>query len=141
MTLYFYTGLSGYPLTSAPLVPGAVPLEEQGRYESSRNFDDTVQYYYRKFRGTGLARWKNIVNLPTVRAKHLQSKHTRGLDAGGHRGAVGAHLEERHSCARSWRQSSSQVLHPLAVSIPQLSEHACCEISAVRRSFVTGQSQ
>ena len=73
--------------------------------------------------------------------EHLQSEHTRGLDAGGHRGAVGAHLEERHSCARSWRQSSSQVLHPPAVSIPQLSEHACCEISAVRRSFVTGQSQ
>ena len=64
------------PRTSAPLVPGATPLEEPGRYESSRNFDDTVQYYYRKFRGTGLARWKNIVNLPTVRAKHLQSKQT-----------------------------------------------------------------
>ena len=73
--------------------------------------------------------------------EHLRSEHTRCSDAGGHRGAVGAHLEERHSCARSWRQSSSQVLHPPAVSIPQLSEHACCEISAVRRSFVTGQSQ
>ena len=71
------TTLTEDPLTSAPLVPGAVPLEEQGRYESSRNFDDTVQYYYRKFRGTGLARWKNIVNLPTVRAKHLQSKQDK----------------------------------------------------------------
>ena len=68
------TTLTEDPLTSAPLVPGAVPLDEQGRYESSRNFDDTVQYYYRKFRGTGLARWKNIVNLPTVRAKHLQKQ-------------------------------------------------------------------
>ena len=68
------TTLTEDPATSAPLVPGATPLEEPGRYESSRNFDDTVQYYYRKFRGTGLARWKNIVNLPTVRAKHLQSK-------------------------------------------------------------------
>ena len=73
--------------------------------------------------------------------EHLRSEHTRCSDAGGHRGVVGAHLEERRSCARSWRQSSSQVLHPPAVSIPQLSEHACCEISAVRRSFVTGQSQ
>ena len=73
--------------------------------------------------------------------EHLQSEHTRGSDAGGHRGAVGAHLEERHSCARSWRQSSSQVLHPPAVSIPQLSEHICCKISAVLRSFDTGQSQ
>ena len=73
--------------------------------------------------------------------EHLRSEHTRCSDAGGHRGAVGAHLDERRSCARSWRQPSSQVLHPPAVSIPQLSEHVCCEISAVRRSFDTGQSQ
>ena len=73
--------------------------------------------------------------------EHLRSEHTRCSDAGGHRGAVGAHLDERRSCARSWRQPSSQVLHPPAVSIPQLSEHVCCEISAVLRSFDTGQSQ
>ena len=41
-----------------------------------------MQYYYRKFRGTGLARWKNIVNLPTVRAKHLQSKQKSSKWAG-----------------------------------------------------------
>ena len=73
--------------------------------------------------------------------EHLRSEHTRGSGAGGHRGAVRACLEERRSCARSWRQPSSQVLHPPAVSIPLLSEHVCCEISAVLRSFDTGQSQ
>ena len=73
--------------------------------------------------------------------EHLRSEHTRGSGAGGHRGAVRACLEERRSCARSWRQPSSQVLHPPAVSIPLLSEHVCCEISAVRRSFDTGQSR
>ena len=72
--------------------------------------------------------------------EHLRSEHTRCSDAGGHRGAVRAHLDERHSCARSWRQPSSQVLHPPAVSIPQLSEHICCENSAVRTSFDTGSS-
>ena len=64
--------------------------------------------------------------------EHLQSEHTRCSDAGGHRGAVGAHLEERHSCARSWRQSSSQVLHPPAVSIPQ--QHDTFSATAGRRS-------
>ena len=64
--------------------------------------------------------------------EHLRSEHTRCSDAGGHRGAVGAHLEERRSCARSWRQSSSQVLHPPAVSIPQ--QHDTFSATAGRRS-------
>ena len=64
--------------------------------------------------------------------EHLRSEHTRCSDAGGHRGVVGAHLEERRSCARSWRQSSSQVLHPPAVSIPQ--QHDTFSATAGRRS-------
>ena len=64
--------------------------------------------------------------------EHLRSEHTRCSDAGGHRGAVRAHLEERHSCARSWRQSSSQVLNPPAVSIPQ--QHDTFSATAGRRS-------
>ena len=64
--------------------------------------------------------------------EHLRSEHTRGSGAGGHRGAVRACLEERRSCARSWRQSSSQVLHPPAVSIPQ--QHDTFSATAGRRS-------
>ena len=64
--------------------------------------------------------------------EHLRSEYTRCSDAGGHRGAVGAHLDERRSCARSWRQSSSQVLHPPAVSIPQ--QHDTFSATAGRRS-------
>ena len=64
--------------------------------------------------------------------EHLRSEHTRCSDAGGHRGAVGAHLDERRSCARSWRQPSSQVLHPPAVSIPQ--QHDTFSATAGRRS-------
>ena len=64
--------------------------------------------------------------------EHLRSEHTRGSGAGGHRGAVRACLEERRSCARSWRQPSSQVLHPPAVSIPQ--QHDTFSATAGRRS-------
>ena len=72
--------------------------------------------------------------------EHLQSEHTCGSGAGAHRGAVTACLEERRSHARSWRKPSIQVSIPPVASIPQLSEHICCENSAVRRSFDTGSS-
>ena len=73
--------------------------------------------------------------------EHLRGEHTRGSGADVHRGAVTACLEERRSHARSWRKPSIQVSIPPVASIPQPSEHICCEISAVRRSFDTGQSQ
>ena len=57
----------------APLVPGAIPMDEAGRYTSPRNYDDTVNYYQRYFRSTGGVRWHHIVNLPSVKAKHLKS--------------------------------------------------------------------
>ncbi len=57
----------------APLVPGAIPLEEAGRYSSARSYDDTVSYYQRFFRSTGGVRWHHIVNLPSVKAKHVKS--------------------------------------------------------------------
>ena len=57
----------------APLVPGAIPLEEAGRYTSPRNYDDTVNYYQRYFRSKGGARWHHIVNLPSIKAKHIKS--------------------------------------------------------------------
>ena len=72
--------------------------------------------------------------------EHLRSEHTGGSDADWHCGAVSSCLEEARSRTRSWRQPSSQVSIPPVASIPQLSEHICCENSAVRRSFDTGSS-
>ena len=72
--------------------------------------------------------------------EHLRSEHTGGSDADWHCGAVSSCLEERRSRTRSWRQPSSQVSIPPVASIPQPSEHICCENSAVRRSFDTGSS-
>ena len=72
--------------------------------------------------------------------EHLRSEHTGGSDADWHCGAVSSCLEEPRSRTRSWRQPSSQVSIPPVASIPQPSEHICCENSAVRRSFDTGSS-
>ncbi|MEZ4271353.1 MAG: hypothetical protein R3C68_07945 [Myxococcota bacterium] len=61
------------PHMDAPIVPEARALSEPGRYESKRSFDETIAYYERVFRSSGGVRWKNIVNLPGIKAKHLAS--------------------------------------------------------------------
>ena len=76
----------------APLVPGAVPLEEPGRYRSTRGYEDTLEFYKRLFRRTGGVRWHNIVNLPGIKAKNIESlrRKTRweGINVYEHRGEV-----------------------------------------------------
>lgn len=78
--------------TDAPLVPGAVELEDLGRYESPRSYDDTIEYYERYFRGDHHRRWRHIVNLPTVRAQHIENKKQQsgwsGINVYEHRGKV-----------------------------------------------------
>jgi len=66
--------LLGDTYLEVPLPPGAQPLAEQGRYASSRNFDETLDFYkyHFKYHGGGV-RWRNVVNLPHIRAKHVQS--------------------------------------------------------------------
>jgi hypothetical protein len=60
-------------LTEAPIIPGAIPLSEPGRYQSPRNYPETLDYYRRLFARTGGVRWRNIVNQPDIRAKHAAS--------------------------------------------------------------------
>jgi hypothetical protein len=78
--------------TDAPLVPGAIELDDLGRYDSPRSFDDTVEYYERYFRGDRQRRWRHIVNLPTVRAQHVENKKKEsgwsGINIYEHRGKV-----------------------------------------------------
>jgi hypothetical protein len=59
-------------MMEAPLVPGAVALDEPGRYRSPRSFDDTLDFYSKLFNQGGVIRWRNIVNLPGIKAKHLE---------------------------------------------------------------------
>ena len=80
------------PGTDAPLVPGSIALDETGRYDSPRSYDDTVDYYRRYFRSRGGAQWRNIVNLPSIKAKHIKSTTKKdqweGINVYEHRGRV-----------------------------------------------------
>jgi hypothetical protein len=60
----------------APIVPGSVPLEDPGRYRSGRPYDETVLFYERIFRRVAGERWHNIVNLPGIKAKNVESRRT-----------------------------------------------------------------
>ena len=62
------------PLEEAPVIPKAKTLAEPGRYESPRNFADTVKYYERALKRQGGARWYPIINSPKVKAKHAASR-------------------------------------------------------------------
>lgn len=83
----------------APIVPEAVPLEEAGRYRSSRSYNETVEYYKRVFRRTGGVRWYNIINKPGIKAWHIKSlrKKTRweGINLYEHRGQVRIFVMQR----------------------------------------------
>ncbi len=57
----------------APVVPGATPTGEPGRYESPKTYDDTLTHYKWYFKTRGGVRWRNVVNLPQIRAKHIES--------------------------------------------------------------------
>ncbi|MEK7705520.1 MAG: hypothetical protein AAB426_11220 [Myxococcota bacterium] len=57
----------------APIVPQSLALDEPGRYQSSRSYDETLDYYERVFRRTGGVRWRSIVNLPGIKAKNIES--------------------------------------------------------------------
>ena len=63
----------------APLGPGATALEEPNRYQSPRSYDETLDFYRRLFNQTGGVRWRTVVNLPGIKAKHVESlrKKTR----------------------------------------------------------------
>jgi hypothetical protein len=57
----------------APILPGAISLKEEGRYRSPRSYEDALDYYKRIFRRTGGVRWHNVVNLPGIKAKNIES--------------------------------------------------------------------
>lgn len=63
----------------APLIPNAEPLNDPGRYRSLRSYDETLDFYRRLFRQTGGVRWRSIVNLPSIKAKHVASMRKNSL--------------------------------------------------------------
>ena len=69
--------ISGEIPVDAPIVPGSVPLEEPGRYRSGRSYQETLDYYERVFRRVWGERWHNIVNLPGIKAKNIESRRDK----------------------------------------------------------------
>lgn len=63
----------------APVPAGAEPLAQTGRYRSPRTYDETLNFYRRLFAPTGGVKWRNIVSMPGIKAKHVESlsKKTR----------------------------------------------------------------
>ncbi|MEE2960455.1 MAG: hypothetical protein VYA34_06900 [Myxococcota bacterium] len=61
------------PETDLTLVPGSVALEEPRRYESPRNYDDTLKYM-RAVTTKTRTKLRRIVNRPGLRAHHIASR-------------------------------------------------------------------
>jgi hypothetical protein len=80
------------PPEEAPLPPGVVPLEEPGRYRSSRTYDETLDFYERQLRRVGGIRWHNVVSLPGIKAKNIEclrkSSHWEGINVYDNAGEV-----------------------------------------------------
>ncbi len=57
----------------APIVPGATEMDETGRYVSPRSYTETLEFYTQSFKRTGGIQWHNIVNLPGIKAKNIES--------------------------------------------------------------------
>ncbi len=76
----------------APIVYGAKPMAETGRYASPRSFADTVKFYKDKFKRKGGVRWRGIINQTGIKAVHLQNLRKRsnwaGLNIYEHKGKV-----------------------------------------------------
>jgi hypothetical protein len=90
LLLMLLVGASDLPL-EAPLPPSASALSEPGRYKSSRSFDDIVEFF-QKALPSDAVRWTRIVNLPSIKAEHLESlrsnTHWEGINIYEARGEV-----------------------------------------------------
>ena len=85
----------------SPGVPGAIAQAEPGRFISPRSYDDTLKYFRRYFNARGGVRWRSIVNLPSVKAQHIESlrKKTKweGINIYETKGRVHYYVIPRHA--------------------------------------------
>lgn len=66
------------PPMEAPRPQAAVEIpQEPGRYRSPYSYDETIDFYQRVFKNTAGVRWRNVVNLPAVKAKHIDCMRKR----------------------------------------------------------------
>lgn len=107
MDLYYVfvcLGLAAAPLElplEAPVPSGAQPLSDKGRYRSPRTYDDTLDFYRRSFAPMGGIKWRNIVSMPGIKAKHVESlrkkTHWEGINVYEKQGEVRIYIIPRET--------------------------------------------
>jgi len=78
----------------APLIDKGMRLEEAdsrgSRFVSTRNYNETVKFYKKLWRGYDLIEFRKIVNLPSVRAVHVMNSNPKseweGMNIYEHKG-------------------------------------------------------
>jgi hypothetical protein len=89
------------PPLEAPLPAGAAQVDDPGRYRSPRSWEETLDFYRRIFNQTAGVRWRNIINQPGIKAKHVESlrKKTRweGINIYERQGEVRIYVIARES--------------------------------------------
>src|SRR5688572_12544529 len=62
----------------APIPQYSRKLQEEGRVVSSRNYDDTVEFYEKLYKGNANFRFRPIIVAPGIKAVHLQNAKSTG---------------------------------------------------------------
>lgn len=85
----------------APVPSGAQPLADKGRYRSPRTYDETLDFYRRSFAPIGGIKWRNIVSMPGIKAKHVESlrkkTHWEGINVYEKQGEVRIYVIPRET--------------------------------------------
>ena len=87
-----------------PLVPYVTPLQEPGRYRSPRSYDQTLDFYTKLFKQSDVpVRWRNVVNMPGIKAKHIESLRAKtrweGINIYEYKGQVRLFIIPRNDSA------------------------------------------
>jgi hypothetical protein len=57
----------------APIPSGSRKLDDVQRVASSRDYDDTIEFYEKLFKGNSNYRWRPILTAPGLKAVHFQN--------------------------------------------------------------------
>ena len=63
------------------LMPWSEKVDER-RYKSTRNFEETIDYFRKKFKGSKQIEWRNTVSLVGVKYAHIENQNSDSLWVG-----------------------------------------------------------
>jgi hypothetical protein len=93
------------PFAIAPIAAGSIAHAEPGRYRTYRTFEETLDFYERSFKKTGGIRWRSIINLPGIRARHIECLRSdstwEGINVYEHNGKVHIFVIQREGDNKS----------------------------------------